>query len=125
MTIDPEFPAHPAGPPWSDDALAALHSGAYPPDVAADLRQQIGNDPEALTVLTALDFTVDRLSLLPPLPMPERFALRLDAAIAEESRARSVARQRAAPTGPPAQRPPPRVQSNAGRSASGQFGLAM
>lgn len=77
----------PAGPPWSVDLLADLHAGRYPAQVSGELRRRIAGDQWAASVLTALDATVDELSLLPTPQMPERFALRLDEAIAAEHRA--------------------------------------
>ena len=97
-TEQPGFSAVPIGPPWTVDVLADLHAGVYPDDVSADLRRRIGDDPEAMAVMAALDSTVDDLSLMTAPRMPERFALRLDAAIAAESAARTGAR--------PADRPP-------------------
>ena len=80
---DPDA-AVPAGPPWTLDVLADLHAGRYPAELTSRLRMQIADDPWAASVLTALDATVDDLSLLPTPRMPERFALRLDAAVANE-----------------------------------------
>ncbi len=84
------------------DVLADLHAGRYPQAVAGPLRQRIAGDPGATSVLAALDATVDDLSLLPTPRMPERFALRLDAAIAAEYRAATSAG--AVPGGEPAAR---------------------
>lgn len=81
----------PAGPPWSVDVLADLHAGRYRAEIAGPLRRRIADDPWASSVLTALDATVDELSLLPDPRMPERLALRLDAAIAAEYRATTAA----------------------------------
>lgn len=77
----------PTGPPWTVDELADLHAGRYPAAVSTELRRLVADDPRAASVLAALDATVDQLSLLPTPRMPERFALRLDAAIAGEYRA--------------------------------------
>lgn len=82
----------PVGPPWSVDDLSDIHAGVYPADVTAQLRTRIAADPEAAAVLTALDSTVDELSLLPPLVIPEKYALRLDQAIAAASLARAEGR---------------------------------
>lgn len=90
---DADLPAAvPAGPPWPVDVIADLHAGRYPADVAGPLRRSITADPWAASVLTALDATVDELSLLPVPRMPERFASRLDAAIAGEYRAAAAVR---------------------------------
>jgi len=104
MSSEPGLQPTQTGPPWSVDVLADLHAGVYPPHVVADLRQRVAGDRTAMEVLAALDSTVDQLSLLPPVRMPERFALRLDAAIAAESRLRSTARR---PAGPAQQSRPP------------------
>lgn len=104
MSSEPGLQPTQTGPPWSVDVLADLHAGAYPPHVEADLRQRVAGDRAAMEILAALDSTVDQLSLLPPVRMPERFALRLDAAIAAESRARSTAHR---PPGLPQQLRPP------------------
>ena len=82
----------PVGPPWSVDDLADIHAGVYPADVTAQLRTRIAADPDGAAVLAALDSTVDELSLLPPLLIPEQYALRLDQAIAAESLARAEGR---------------------------------
>ena len=86
-----ELDVAPPGPPWTLDVLADLHAGRYAAEIAGPLRQRIAGDPWAASVLTALDTTVDELSLLPTPRMPERFALRLDAAIAGEYRAAASA----------------------------------
>lgn len=77
----------PVGPPWTVEVLADLHAGRYPAAANGELRRLVAEDPWAASVLAALDATVDQLSLLPTPHMPERFALRLDAAIAGEYRA--------------------------------------
>ncbi|MET3807169.1 hypothetical protein ABIB25_004192 [Nakamurella sp. UYEF19] len=91
MSTESELEAIPMGPPWSIDVIADLHAGLYSDDVSAQLRLRIAEDASAAAILSALDATVDDLSLLPSPRMPERFALRLDAAIAAESAARSAA----------------------------------
>lgn len=89
----------PMGPPWPLDVLADLHAGVL--DDAAVLLPRARQDPDASAVLDALDATRAELSGLadrPAPPMPERFAARLDAAIAAETRAMFPApRQPAAP----------------------------
>ena len=112
MSTDPGLAAVPSGPPWSVDVLADLQAGVYSDEVTARLRARIADDPEAMAILAALDATVDDLSLLPAPRMPERFALRLDAAIAAESAARSAGPSSAppapaAPSAPPTFRPGP------------------
>lgn len=77
----------PTGPPWTVDVLADLHAGRYPAETSVELRRLVAEDSWATSVLSALDTTVDQLSLLPTPRMPERLALRLDAAIAGEYRA--------------------------------------
>jgi len=81
----------PAGPPFDLDVLADLHAGVYPEDVAAVLRARAAADPDARAVL-ALDATVADLHALPPVPIPASVAARLDAAVAAEQAARTVAR---------------------------------
>ncbi|HVV19201.1 MAG TPA: hypothetical protein VHF06_07170 [Pseudonocardiaceae bacterium] len=77
----------PMGPPWPVDVLADLHAGVF--DDAADLLPRARQDPDARAVLDALDATRAELGGLTarPAPMPERFAARLDAAIAAEAKA--------------------------------------
>ena len=111
-------PADPTGPPWSVDVVADLHAGRYPADVAGPLRQRLAADPWAASVLAALDATVDELSLLPSPRMPERFALRLDAALAAEARATAAA----APGSVDRAVPPPRQALNESLSPSGRAG---
>lgn len=89
--VDPPA-AVPDGPPWPVDVIADLHAGRYPAEVAGELRRRITADPWAASVSSALDATVDDLSLLPVPRMPERFALRLDAAVTGEYRAAAAAR---------------------------------
>lgn len=105
MSTESELEAIPMGPPWSIDVIADLHAGIYSDVVSAQLRRQMAEDTSASAVLKALDATVDELSLLPSPRMPERFALRLDAAIAVESAARTAANRPAQPQ--PGFRPPP------------------
>lgn len=108
MNTENDLAAVPAGPPWSLDVIADLHAGVYPPDIEADLRARIAEDRDAQAMLTALGSVVDELSLLPPMRMPERYASRLDAAVAAESAARSQrmaflpgsSDQQSGPTGP-------------------------
>lgn len=90
-------PQVPDGPPWSLDAVADVHAGVFPPEVQRRLLAEMAADPEASAMLAALGGVVDELSLLPPLPMPEQYAARLDAAIAAEAAARAGS----APVGPP------------------------
>jgi hypothetical protein len=87
MSTDPT-----PGPPWSVDAVADVQAGVYDAQTTARLRSLIAEDPQAAAMLRALDATVDELSLLPPLVMPERYALRLDVAIAAEATARGHGR---------------------------------
>ncbi|MGX7823759.1 hypothetical protein ACTG9Q_01580 [Actinokineospora sp. 24-640] len=79
----------PDGPPWPVDLLADLHAGVLEPSRAADVRARVGADPDARAVLDALDSVRADLSgygAAPAPPMPEHFAARLDAAMAEEAR---------------------------------------
>lgn len=76
----------PMGPPWSVDLIADLHAGVLPPEVAAQLRPRVEADPEAMEILQALDATLEDLHALPPIPMPDHVAARIDAALAAEAR---------------------------------------
>jgi hypothetical protein len=76
----------PMGPPWSVDLIADLHAGVLPPEVAAQLRPRVEADAEAREILQALDATLDDLRALPPIPMPDHVAARIDAALAAEPR---------------------------------------
>lgn len=76
----------PMGPPWSVDLIADLHAGVLPPEVAAQLRPRVEADPEAREILQALDATLADLHALPPIPMPDHVAARIDAALAAEAR---------------------------------------
>lgn len=88
----------PQGPPWDIDDVADVHAGLFPVDVTADLLALIKSDPDGAAILHALDSTVDDLSLLPPLLMPAKYVLRLDAALLAEQRSahatRPIARAR-------------------------------
>lgn len=76
----------PMGPPWSVDLIADLHAGVLPPEVAAQLRPRVEADPESREILAALDATLADLHSLPPIPMPDHVAARIDAALAAEAR---------------------------------------
>ncbi|RDI18854.1 hypothetical protein [Lentzea flaviverrucosa] len=76
----------PMGPPWSVDLIADLHAGVLPPEVAAQLRPRVEADADAREVLQALDATLEDLRSLPPVPMPDHVAARIDAALAAEAR---------------------------------------
>ncbi|SFR17316.1 hypothetical protein SAMN04488564_104553 [Lentzea waywayandensis] len=76
----------PMGPPWSVDLIADLHAGVLPPEVAAQLRPRVEADAEAREILQALDATLMDLQSLPPVPMPDHVAARIDAALAAEAR---------------------------------------
>lgn len=76
----------PMGPPWSVDLIADLHAGVLPPEVAAQLRPRVEADPEAREILQALDATLEDLQSLPPIPVPDHVAARIDAALAAEAR---------------------------------------
>lgn len=76
----------PMGPPWSVDLIADLHAGVLPPEVAAQLRPRVEADADAREILAALDATLEDLHTLPPIPMPDHVAARIDAALAAEAR---------------------------------------
>lgn len=73
----------PHGPPWEVDVVADVHAGVYPAELTAALLHSISADPQGAAILAALDSTVDELSLLPSLVMPERYVLRMDAVLAD------------------------------------------
>lgn len=98
----------PDGPPWPVDLLADLHAGVLEPRRAADVDARIGTDAEARSVLAALDAVRDDLGALghaPAPPMPEHFAARIDAALAEEARRAFGPQAAAGPATPPAGAP--------------------
>lgn len=99
----------PMGPPWPVDVVADLHAGVFDDAVTAALRPRMESDAEAAAILAALDATtgdLGALARLAPTPIPARFADRLDAAIAAESRARARPGNMA-PLPPPAPAPSP------------------
>jgi len=76
------------GPPWSVDVLADLHAGVLEDHEAAELWPRVNADPQALSIIEALESTTADLALLtagPVEPMPAHFAARLDAALANEA----------------------------------------
>jgi hypothetical protein len=78
----------PDGPPWPEDLLADLHAGVLEPQRAAVVQAGVGADADARAFLAALDGVRTDLSALgaaPAPPMPEHFAARIDAALAEEA----------------------------------------
>ncbi|MDQ4009817.1 MAG: hypothetical protein M3228_03790 [Actinomycetota bacterium] len=92
-----EGPTHPGdplkrsaarSPELSLDLLANLHAGALTGRAATWLRPRAIADPQARTVLAALDATVADLAALPtrsPARIPDVVAQRLDAALAAEA----------------------------------------
>lgn len=83
-----------AGPPWSVDLLADLHAGVLDEGDAAQLWARVQADPEARSIIEALEATTADLASLaaaPAPPMPAEVAARIDAALAEEARATPVA----------------------------------
>ncbi len=97
----------PVGPPWPVDVVADVHAGLYPPELNRRLRDRMMADPQARATLTALSSVADRLSLLPGLTMPDRYATRLSAAI--EAQAQAQARSAGSPGTVPARRIGPTV----------------
>lgn len=79
----------PAGPPWSVDDLADLHAGVFDDAVAARIWREVNADPEARSVLEALEATSIDLAELPTPRMPEQVTARIDGALAAESAART------------------------------------
>lgn len=88
----------PQGPPWDVDDVADVHAGLFPAEATAELLARIKSDPDGAAILAALDSTVDDLSLLPPLLMPEKYVMRVEAALFAERRTaaatRPIARER-------------------------------
>lgn len=116
MTVNPDRSAIPTGAPWSVEELADLHAGMYSPDGQSELRRRIAGDPEAAAVLRALSLVVDDLSLLPTQRMPDRFAQRLDAAVAAEGAERAA--RKAAGRPPATSDRPPSTQGPSSRPPS-------
>lgn len=114
----------PMGPPWPVDVLADLHAGAFDTAEADRLWPVVRQDPDAGSVLDALDATRAELAGLATraVPMPDRFAAGLDAAIAAEARAAfpspRVPRQQTIP--PQQQAGPPPVAPVADLAAARQ-----
>jgi hypothetical protein len=84
---DPPDGSAARSPEWSLDRLADLHAGVLAEHAATSLRARAIADPQARTVLAALDNTVADLAALPtqdPTRIPEAVAQRLDAALAAE-----------------------------------------
>ncbi|MGH3438510.1 MAG: hypothetical protein ACRDRN_18830 [Sciscionella sp.] len=103
----------PSGPPWSTDVLADLHAGVFDDRLAARLWPAVTADVEAAAVLAALDATQSDLAALsdaPPMPMPENFSARLDAALTAEVKRRSASQ--------PARRDGPRQAAGASRAVA-------
>lgn len=104
-------------PEWSLELLADLHAGALTERMAARLQPQVAADPQARTVLAALDSTVADLTALParsPARMPDAVAQRLDAALAVEALAVETQRADRDPSQPAA---PARPQTARRRTA--------
>ncbi|ROZ98968.1 hypothetical protein [Gordonia sp. OPL2] len=57
-------------PPFSPELLADLHAGVVPPDVAEHMWTHIDDDPDARSILAALDRTTRQLRTTPPLARP-------------------------------------------------------
>lgn len=77
-----------AGPPWSVDLLADLHSGVLVDGEATRLRVRVEADPEAQAILEALEATAADLEAwgsAPAPPLPDVVAARIDAALAHEA----------------------------------------
>ncbi|MGH3982837.1 MAG: hypothetical protein ACRDST_09205 [Pseudonocardiaceae bacterium] len=84
---DPPQRSAARSPEWSLDLLADLHAGALTEQEATPLRARTITDPQARTVLAALDATVAELAALPtggPARIPDAVTQRLDAALAAE-----------------------------------------
>jgi anti-sigma-K factor RskA len=77
-------------PPFSVELLADLHADSLEPDAGADLRLCVQQDPDAITVLEALDAVRARLSDLGAdthvaTPIPDMVAARIERNIAAQS----------------------------------------
>lgn len=84
---DPPDRSAARSPEWPLGLLADLHAGVLTEPAATSLRARAIADPQARTVLAALDATVADLAALPaqgPTRLPEAVAQRLDAALAAE-----------------------------------------
>lgn len=74
--------------PWSLDLLADLHAGVLDEAEAAELRQRVQDDPEAMEIMASLDATSADLAEFaqqPAPPIPADVAERIDAALEEEA----------------------------------------
>lgn len=114
-----------AGPPWSVDLLADLQAGALDDAQAAELWPRVQADPEAMSVIAALEATQADLAALadaPVEPMPAHVAARIDAALAAAatSAAGPAATSAAAPAAPQAQPLAPVVDLAAARRKRNQ-----
>lgn len=95
----PSAAGDPAQAPLTLELLADLHAGVFDEQVAARLRRRVAADPQAGTMLEALDDTVTELRALPgqrTARMPDAVAARLEAALAAEAQ-RAGATTAAAP----------------------------
>ncbi len=135
---DPPQRSAAQSPEWSLDLLADLHADALTEHAATSLRARTIADPQARTVLAALDATVADLAALPsqdPARIPDAVAQRLDAALAAEVRradrdpAHLLDRARSwryrAETGAPVTRPAGRCQLRARWVAAGVLAAAV
>lgn len=92
-------------PPYSADLLADLHAGVLDDDVAARLWPAVRRDPDAMTVIAALDSVGRRLRALGEAEdaggpsIPPDVAARIDAALTAEAAARRRRRRAAAGAG--------------------------
>lgn len=92
-------------PPYSADLLADLHAGVLDDDVAARLWPAVRRDPDAMTVITALDSVGRRLRALGEAEdgggpsIPPDVAARIDTALTADAAARRRRRLAAAGIG--------------------------
>ncbi|MDL9947795.1 hypothetical protein QSJ19_19875 [Gordonia sp. ABSL11-1] len=70
-------------PPFAPELLADLHAGLLPRDVADHLWSHLDDDPDARSILAALDRTTERLRSTPPpaRPVPPDVAARTRATL--------------------------------------------
>lgn len=86
MSGEQRGPETPQDPPWSPELLADLHAGVLDEEAAEQLRDRVAEDAEAERVLAALDATSADLANVPPIPIPDDVAARIDTALQQEVR---------------------------------------
>lgn len=90
----------PQGPPWPPELLADFQAGLLDRKTTEELHPRVHADPEAREILSALETTGAELADLPPLPIPDDVATRIDSALREEARSRETAGGGPSPSAP-------------------------